>query len=299
MTSHSTSIPNAETHASSGERNCPSCKGSSVSFQREMGNERILECKDCSAAFSARVPMGAEVSAIYEKMYAAGSPYQSHRDEVSKIRSVEGTTRFLKVGWERRYFFSKVPPVKGQRLLDIGCGTGYFLTAAAQQGWDSSGIEPSSEAAALGSAVHKRTVHVGRIEEAALENSSLGAVTAWEVLEHIPEPLDFLRQIHGLLQPTGVFAGSVPNYARPRYRFGTDLGPSSVPPVHLNFWGPESLAALLRRAGFVEVHVVVPQLAWDVLRPVRRPSFRKLWRFLMIAIGRDLPTTMAFTAVRC
>ena len=99
-----------------------------------------------------------------------------------------------------------------------------------QKGWSVLGVEVSREAAELGQAVHKLPVHIGVIAELKLPDEAFEIVTAWEVLEHIPEPRKFLRGILQVLKPGGIFAGSVPNYGRSRYRFGEHLGPLSCPP---------------------------------------------------------------------
>jgi SAM-dependent methyltransferase len=214
------------------------------------------------------------------------------------MRTALQAGRWLRVGWERRFFLSNVLPKSDDRLLDIGSGTGFFLAAAAQRGWAPYGVEASFEAANLGMEVHRRPIQVGRIEDVEFENGWFSAVTAWEVMEHLPHPLDFLRLVSSMLCRNGVFAGSVPNYARPRYRYGTDLGPASVPPVHLSFWTPPALERLLRNGGFNDVQVYVPRFEWDVLRPVRAMRARKLVRFAKIVLSQDLPTTMAFIATR-
>jgi len=115
-------------------------------------------------------------------------------------------------------------------------------------------------------------------------------------MEHLPYPRTFLRNVRRALRVGGVFAGSVPNYARHRYRYGDDLGHASVPPVHLSFWTPEALSYVLRAAGFRHVHVVVPRLCTDLLRPFGALGWRKGWRFLQVALGRDVATEMAFLA---
>ena len=137
-------------------------------------------------------------------------------------------------------------------------------------------------------------MHRGTLDDAPTEWTGFAAITAWEVLEHLAEPRMFLQQVRERLRTRGVFAGSVPNYARPRYRYGTDLGPLSVPPVHLNYWTPQALRHTLAAAGFQTVHVGHPRASIDVLKP--RPSARRVSRFLKLLLGRDVLTSIFFTA---
>jgi hypothetical protein len=101
-----------------------------------------------------------------------------------------------------------------------------------------------------------------------------------------------MHKVQLLLAAGGVFAGSVPNYARPRYRHGQDLGISSVPPVHLNFWTPSALVATLGTAGFSKIEIVVPR----ILRPFRPFNLTRVSRFIRVALGYDTPTAMFFVA---
>jgi 2-polyprenyl-3-methyl-5-hydroxy-6-metoxy-1,4-benzoquinol methylase len=259
-----------------------------------MSGHVILECQDCGAGFSAQVPEAERLSALYEQLYRSGGAYESHRRETRLIQLSLRSGHRIPVGWERRTFFRIFRPRPGDRLLDIGCGTGLFMAAAAQRGWTACGVELSNEAALLGQAVHGLCVHHGALGDAPRGWHDFAAITAWEVLEHIPAPADFLAELRNRLRPKGVFAGSVPNYARRRYRYGTDLGPVSVPPVHLNYWTPAALRSTLRRAGFRHVYVGSPRVSIDVLKP--RPSVRRLARFVKLALGRDVLTSMFFAA---
>lgn len=261
-----------------------------------MGPGEIFECLICGAAYARSVPAPDELRKTYELLYGENGVYHDHRNEVDTIRKALDGQKALKVGWERRRFFSQLCPQPGDALLDVGCGTGLFISAAKMQGWKVAGVELSRDAAELGATAHKLPVQVGPIEEVSFNTEQFAAVTAWEVVEHLPCPRAFLRKVMSLLLPGGVFAGSIPNYARPRYRYGENLGPASVPPVHLNFWTPESFERTLRTAGFSQVEIAVPRFCWDLLRPLRFRNRTGIMRFLKVTFGFDTPTTMFFLA---
>lgn len=274
---------------------CPCCARADIALQREMEGAEIMECRACGSAFSGQLPPADEVAKIYDDLYKRGGAYEQLRAGVARVQRALTKDRPLKVGWEHRRFFDKYAPASGDRLLDIGCGVGLFLVAAAQAGWSPVGVEVSKEAAELGGAVHDLPVHVGRMESTELGTESYAAVTAWEVLEHIAEPARFLRRVLRLLQPGGVFSRSVPNYARRRYRYGTHFGPASVPPVHLSFWTPSALQRTLELAGFCDVEVGAPRMSLDLLRPLRswwRP--KKVIRFAKVLVGADIISEMFF-----
>ena len=92
-----------------------------------------------------------------------------------------------------------VPPA-GAKVLDCGCGDGKFLNALQKWGWDTYGVEPSmSEAFPR----HHRL-------EAPPQDASFDFVILHQVLEHIREPLDLLRQLAGSMREGGSLFISVP-----------------------------------------------------------------------------------------
>lgn len=285
-------------HVVESREDCPCCEGRRVRFQRKMGGVPVLECQACGLVFSGVLPNAKEVASIYERLYEEFGLFEQHRREVDRIRKTLERGRRVRIGWARKRFFNTRKPLAGSRLLDIGCGTGLFLTAAFQAGWRASGVEVSGEAAELGQRVHNLPIQVGCFEELEIRKSSFEAVTAWEVLEHILQPKEFLGKVLNALVPGGTFAGSVPNYARRRYRYGNDLGPLSMPPIHLNFWNPSSLQKTLIAAGFRDVEVSGKRISIDLLRPLRSTSWRKVVRFVKVAIGGDLVSSMFFVARR-
>jgi len=285
---------NLLTDSANQRRICPCCGTSKTEYRRRIGGWAVSQCEFCGSVFSQVVPSPQNISAIYNKLYSESGLFEQHRNEVSHIENYLASGRMIKVGWERKRFFRRCNPAHGSSLLDIGCGTGLFLVAASQMGWSVSGIEVSREAAELGQMVHNLPVRVGTIEEIELPDESFEVVTAWEVLEHIVEVHRFLRVILRILKPGGVFAGSVPNYGRPRYRSGDDLGPLSCPPIHVNFWNRDAFEFVLKHSGFANVEVSWPRCSLDLLKPLRQPSLRKVVRFAKTVIGVDVPTSMFF-----
>lgn len=142
--------------------------------------------------------------------------------------------------WEHRQTAAQVGP--GARVLDVGCGDGAFLRRCAEFGAHAEGLELNPAAVAHGRAsgltVHERTA------EAHLAfglGGSYDLVCAFQVLEHVAEPLAFLSALAELTRPGGRLVIGVPNCD------GWVSGSGSVyqwPPHHLTWWGRASLAYL-------------------------------------------------------
>ena len=93
-------------------------------------------------------------------------------------------------------------------ILDIGAGTGDFLAVAKQNGWSTTGIEPSPKAKSIAT-----TKGISFVENTTdLANHSFDVITMWHVLEHVPD-LDFqIKELRRLLKPTGTLIVAVPNF---------------------------------------------------------------------------------------
>ncbi|MBD3724014.1 MAG: class I SAM-dependent methyltransferase [Flavobacteriaceae bacterium] len=93
-------------------------------------------------------------------------------------------------------------------VLDIGAGTGDFLAAAKNKGWNTLGIEPNENAKKL--AENKGVHFVDQLE--AIDDKSFDVITMWHVLEHVPN-LDYqLDQLKRICKPSGIVIIAVPNF---------------------------------------------------------------------------------------
>lgn len=142
------------------------------------------------------------------------------------------------------------------RLLDIGCAGGTFLAEARKAGFDVAGLEINEAMAKSARARYGLDVTCAPIECAEIEGL-FDAVTLMDVLEHVPEPLEALRRIHGWLRPGGVLFIRGPLVtglvARLKDAARRMVGPEKqLPgyPLDANMFNRRSIEACLRSAGF-------------------------------------------------
>jgi len=139
----------------------------------------------------------------------------------------------------------------GDRLLDVGCATGFLLEEARDRGWQPSGIERSAWAAGIARrALGDAAVHVGDLADAPFPAGTFSVVTLVDVLEHLPDPAGALARVAALLRPGGAAVVVTPSLASWSRRI-LGRGWPHFKEEHLWYLTPRSLDALAERGGLV------------------------------------------------
>jgi SAM-dependent methyltransferase len=139
------------------------------------------------------------------------------------------------------------------RLLEIGCGEGYFLAAAQAAGYDVAGIEPDPGRARRAAARLGAPVECALLETAAPGAARFDIVYHCDLLSHFDDPIAALRRMTAFLAPGGVLAfeaGLLGGVAPWWYAVIGRVGY----PQHRWLFSERSLGMLLARAGLELVH---------------------------------------------
>jgi 2-polyprenyl-3-methyl-5-hydroxy-6-metoxy-1,4-benzoquinol methylase len=139
--------------------------------------------------------------------YYESEDYISHTD--NKRSLFEKIYHFIKsIALKNKLnLINSLQPNKGI-ILDIGAGTGEFLSVAKNDGWQIIGVEPSDKAKAI--AKSKGVSFVEKTSE--LENHSFDVISMWHVLEHVPDLDKQIKELKRLLKPKGTLIIAVPNF---------------------------------------------------------------------------------------
>jgi spore maturation protein CgeB len=252
---------------------CPGCGGSESSVAGELNDYSLARCKRCGLVYAIEVPTDEDLETLYNQVYKSMENYKSKIEHLKKhlirlnspkwqdkIRALFQSVYyssivpnwFIPIGYDQhRTILKPIVPKPGDKLLEIGCGSGTFLVSAKAHGWEVEGFDLSSEIIEATIRIHGLRVSQGNIDTLDLKRNSYKAIVAWEVLEHLINPREYLRHIKELLKTDGgVFACSVPNHSTKTTRFVNKLGPASVPPIHLNFWDCKSFRLFAQLNGF-------------------------------------------------
>ncbi len=176
--------------------------------------------------------------------------------------------------------------------LDIGCGNGFMLGAARELGFDDPwGVEPSTHAID-----HVQPDMRGRILHSMfslslLQEKRFDAISCFQVLDHIPDPSAFVREILRALKPGGAVLSINHNIDSLTARILKERCPM-IDIEHTFLHTPSTMRALFERAGFTNISVYAvrndyPLHYWAHLLPMPHTLKTPLVRFLRRSpIGR-------------
>ncbi|WP_106793704.1 bifunctional 2-polyprenyl-6-hydroxyphenol methylase/3-demethylubiquinol 3-O-methyltransferase UbiG [Aquimarina sp. Aq78] len=177
----------------------------------------FIECKDYTVS-------GEKFQLLYDKEYdmlvTSPKPNEKELGKYYESEDYISHTDSKRSLFEKLYHLVKtyslnkkvklISKLNQQRgvLLDIGAGTGDFLSAAKNKGWRIEGVEPNNQAKEL---AKQKGIDL-KPETANLDSKSFDVITMWHVLEHIPDLQLQIRELRRLLKPNGFVIIAVPNF---------------------------------------------------------------------------------------
>jgi 2-polyprenyl-3-methyl-5-hydroxy-6-metoxy-1,4-benzoquinol methylase len=178
------------------------------------------------------------------------------REVVARNYEVVEDPLYLQERWARELTFRRhlraferyAGPGNGRRILDIGAYIGVFVEEAQKVGWDAWGLEPSAWGVSY-AREHDLNVVCGRLEVSEFEPGSFDAVTMWDVIEHLGDPLASLERAYHLLRPGGWIAVHTMDIDSLFARIMGGRWPWLME-MHIFYFSRRSLAQMLQQAGF-------------------------------------------------
>ena len=220
---------------------CLLCGDERIRFRLKQTPTTVLQCGNCGLVFVDPLPPETELRSLYLD-YDVGETDPAFPS-------------LLAWRWKSRApvfqeILNEIIAHGGRgRLLDVGCSFGFLLSLAKERGFQPSGVDLSLNAVRYVGDRLRVPVHHGTVFDAKFPDGAFDVVTMVGVFEHVPNPLETLREISRILRPGGLLAVEVPNanfnLLRGRLRaswfyIGNHL---------LNFT-PRALVAALEMSGF-------------------------------------------------
>jgi SAM-dependent methyltransferase len=212
----------------------------------------VIVCQACRFTHVVPVPSPEDLERIYRDEYYS----QRKPDYIAEFR--EDLDWWNMVHQERYELLEGYMPVNRRRILDVGCGPGYFLLHGKARGWAGLGLEPSTDAVAHASALQLEVVQGFLSPDTAHQLGRFDVVHMSDLLEFLPDPDAALRLVRGILNPGGLLCLVVANNYSPfqlALRSACGIPPWWVqPPVHINYFNFESAATLITSCGYEVLH---------------------------------------------
>lgn len=265
---------------------CPACASSERSLMHESlvdgafrcapGTWRMHECSHCGAGYLDPRPTPETIGRAYANYFT-----HERSLDYSELGKLARLRRRLANGYRNaRYGTTDTPsnrvgfavavlmpnvradidagmrhlprPAPGDRLLDLGCGNGEFLSRARSAGWDVVGVDFDEQAVSVAKS-QGLDVRLGGVEVLDPMEERFRVITASHVIEHVHDPRGVTRACHALLRPGGLLWIETPNIASRGHEIYGSNWRGLEAPRHLVIFNHGALRRMLSNAGFVTI----------------------------------------------
>jgi SAM-dependent methyltransferase len=278
-------------HSKARSRACPACGETRSDIVFVKTGFTFCQCATCHTLFANPLPPAEQFANFYRESDAA-----RYWAEVFIPRVMERRREaIVRPRVDRILDLCRQYGVKPAAVLDVGAGHGMFLEEwrAIDPGVKGYAVEPNAALASrcrdLGFRVYEG---LGQSAGEKWQNVA-DVVTCFEVVEHVPELLDFIASMHALLRPGGVVIVTTLGCDGFDIQVLWDQANCICPPSHINFCSRRGFATLFERAGFKDVRVLTPgELDVDIVRNKLAEKAAPLSRFEQLLLSSG-PETLA------
>ncbi len=218
----------------------------------------IYKCKNCKLEFQNPIPNSSELSLFYPKTYYSYT--KKEKDTKSKNLFTIIREKIVEIHYSTEvkkdiyYYlalisartFSGLPLafIGKKRFLDVGGGDGYNMELMQKYGWKVAGYE-------IGKKGKKGNIHYDTsLTKVDFGSQKFDFIRIWHVLEHVPNPKEFMKKISMLTDKGSKVMIGLPNTQSlnaslfRKYWYNRDI------PRHVVNYNPDNLKMLVQEAGF-------------------------------------------------
>lgn len=250
-------------------------------------NDKIFsyyECKKCKSAQIEPIPNEDD----FNKMYGVSDhSYLLKLQENEKINFNKTLPNYNHQKYQITFLNKYLPQGKGKTLLDIGCGSGFYMYHAAKLGYECTGIEFNKEFCKILS--DKTGLNITTIDT--IENRKFDVIHLGHFLEHLPDPYNYLNFIKKFTHKNTIVVIDGPLEKNPclsrfiiktvslikRKKFNT------YPPQHITFTNHQSQLVLFERCGLKKINYIVKEQAFPL---PEKPNLKNPYKLILFIISR-------------
>lgn len=230
------------------KRACPACSKSVP--KHFLKRAPYVMCGSCCLVYMDSLPGNDEVNSYYRSSASASF---FHEFVLAPTAAVRRKNLFnARLDWMAQFMKSRTGV-----CLDVGASIGTFVEALRSRRFTPIGLELNAQALSIGR--HKGLPLVQNLDELDdhLDGRFLDAVTAWEVLAHVPEPIAYFKTIVKRMKKGAYFFLTTPNTASAEYGILKENHPNFVFPF-LQLFSPGSIRIFFKKVGLKVVALDTP-----------------------------------------
>lgn len=285
---------------------CNLCGGKELRHLIQRGDGlNLVECTYCKLVYLNPRPAPHEIERLYQEGYFStdhpGETYDNYVAlELEDFRRGKRSYRYFLAN-QLCQFLAASHSLQ-VRVLDVGCAIGTFVAVCKKYfNFEATGLDISSEAQEKAKELFSLEIELGDFVRLKYPEGSFDAITGFELIEHLPDPLSFLKECYRVLKVGGILYLSTPNLKRGKHEGEKWLG-FNKSYEHLYYFDKQTLSSMMSRVDLTplkifsseygqqhprlrainpmtdkEKHGRITQSSWyRILRPVLRPAYRKL-----------------------
>ena len=185
------------------EVNCPHCDSNRSHSEFNLNGFKHKTCGNCESVYVSPRLKDECLHKLYSDDYYSEMFTKSMIPIFDKRKQLIGENKYNQI----LDFF--LPNDSQNKVLDIGCGVGEVIDVFNDNGWNCEAIELNPVASEWllekGIKVFNDTLDNYQSEQ------QFDLIMAWNVVEHVTNPKEFIQKAHGLLRPGGLFVSEVPH----------------------------------------------------------------------------------------
>jgi len=212
---------------------CLICDSGQLHKLKGYEQHHLVKCQNCRFVFARKAPTSLELEAHYNNY---------KRDEQISPITLRRYNELLDTFEKHRHT---------NKLIDVGCGQGFFLLEAKKRGWEVYGTEFTDavveECIQKGISTKKGELNINNYPE-----TSFDIITSFEVLEHINNPLKEINRFKIILRKQGIVYITTPNFNSLLRYYLKDKYNVIEYPEHLSYYTPRTLNKLFVTNGFAK-----------------------------------------------
>lgn len=257
----------------------------------------IIKCSHCSLLSRDLILTDLKVKNLYSKAYFC--ELQKNYFSAGLFQAITTSSRYHDFK-TRLKKISRYCNLKKGLLLDVGCGTGVFLKAAKDAGWQVKGLEISEFASNFAKKTFNLAVLQGKLEKLNYPTDFFDIVTCWDVIEHAERPDKLIKESKKIIKTGGYLVlqtmqtDSLPFLLADmvyRFSFGKIKYPinTAYPLHHAHHFSKKILSQFLKNNGFDIIVMKNVEMSYkETSLPIFTLPFFKILSLFSILTGKTI-----------